>query len=84
MCDTALVSTKILSPEGEPVKEGDEIMVKVVSVHGDQAIIKYAPKEEGGEEGPTGGRRPATEIPTRNSRRWTRKECNYAYRNTSV
>ena len=52
MSDTSLVSTKMLSPEGEPVKEGDEIMVKVVSVHGDQAIIKCVPKEEGGEEGP--------------------------------
>ena len=50
MDDTALVPTKILSPEGEPLNEGDEIVVQVVSIHGEDAIIKYAPKKGGTEE----------------------------------
>jgi hypothetical protein len=53
MDDSALVPTKVLSPDGEPIKEGDEIVVQVVSVHGDQAIVKYAPKK-GGDEAPSG------------------------------
>ena len=56
MEETAMVPTKILSPEGEPLKEGEEIVVQVVSIHGQDAIIKYAPKKkEGGEEGPMEG-----------------------------
>lgn len=50
MDDTALVPVKVLSPEGEPVNEGDEIVLQVVSVHGDEAIVKYAPKKGGAEE----------------------------------
>lgn len=46
---TALVSNKILSPEGEPLKEGDEIVVKVVKNYGDESEIMYAPKKEGAE-----------------------------------
>ena len=50
---TALVSNKILSPEGEPLKEGDEIVVKVVKNYGDESEIMYAPKKEGkGDEEP--------------------------------
>lgn len=52
MDDTALVPTKVLSPEGDSLKEGDEIVVEVVSVHGDQAIVKYAPKKGGETEEP--------------------------------
>lgn len=48
--DTAIVSNKILSPEGEPLKEGDEIVVRVVKNYGDESEIEYAPKEGGGEE----------------------------------
>lgn len=42
---TAIVSNKILSPEGEPLKEGDEIVVKIVKNYGDESEIAYAPKE---------------------------------------
>ena len=45
---TAVVSNKILSPEGEPLKEGDEIVVKIVKNYGDESEIMYAPKKEGG------------------------------------
>ena len=50
--ETALVSNKILSPEGEPLKEGDEIVVKVVKNYGDESEIMYAPKKEGDETEP--------------------------------
>lgn len=43
---SAVVPVKLLQGEGsEPVKEGDEIVVKVKAVNGDQATIIYAPKE---------------------------------------
>lgn len=45
--DTAVISNKILSPDGEPLKEGDEIVVQVVKNYGDESEIKYAPKKEG-------------------------------------
>lgn len=48
--DTALVSNKILSPEGEPLKEGDEIVVRVVKNYGDESEIEYAPKKGGEDE----------------------------------
>ena len=41
---TAIVSNKILSPEGEPLKEGDEIVLQVVKNYGDESEVKYAPK----------------------------------------
>lgn len=41
---TAIVSNKILSPDGEPLKEGDEIVVRVVKNYGDESEIEYAPK----------------------------------------
>ena len=44
--ETALVSNKILSPEGQELKEGDEIMVKVVKNYGDECEISYAPKKD--------------------------------------
>lgn len=50
MSDTALVPNKILSPDGEPLKEGEEIVVRIVKNHGDECEIEYAPK--GGEESP--------------------------------
>lgn len=50
MSDTALVSNKILSPEGEPLKEGDEIVVRIVKNYGDESEIEYAPKEKGSSE----------------------------------
>lgn len=49
---TAVVPLKVLqSHDGEPVKEGDEIVVQVVAVHGDEAEVKYAPKKETMSEG---------------------------------
>lgn len=51
MSDTALVPNKILSPDGEPLKEGEEIVVRVVKNHGDECEIEYAPKS-GDEESP--------------------------------
>lgn len=53
MMHTALVPIKVLqdSPD-EEVKEGDEIVIKVKAVHGEEAEIMYAPKKkEGGEKG---------------------------------
>lgn len=47
MANTAIVSNDILSPEGEPLKEGDEIVVRVVKNYGDESEIEYAPKEGG-------------------------------------
>lgn len=45
--NTAVISNKILSPDGEPIKEGDEIVVRVVKNYGDESEIEYAPKEGG-------------------------------------
>lgn len=45
--ETAVVSNKILSPEGEPLREGDEIVVRVVKNYGDESEIEYAPKGGG-------------------------------------
>lgn len=42
---TTIVPNKILSPEGEPLKTGDEIVVRVVKNYGDESEIEYAPKE---------------------------------------
>lgn len=50
---TAVVPNKLLSPEGEPLKEGDEIVVRVVKNYGDETEIEYAPKKGGGEEAET-------------------------------
>jgi hypothetical protein len=55
MGSTAVVPIKVLqSAKGEPVKEGDEIMVVVKSVHGEEAVISYAPAKPEGEEGGEG------------------------------
>lgn len=51
--NTAIVSNNILSPEGEPLKEGDEIVVRIVKNYGDESEIEYAPKEGGSEESET-------------------------------
>ena len=48
--ETALISNKILSPEGEPLKEGDEIVLQVVKNYGDESEVKYAPHKGGDEE----------------------------------
>lgn len=51
---TAVIDNKVLSPEGEPLKEGDEIVVQVVKNYGDESEIKYAPKKGGESEGGEG------------------------------
>lgn len=43
-----LVSKKLMG--GQEVKPGDEIVVQVVAVHGDEVEVKYAPHKEGGQE----------------------------------
>ena len=50
MGKTGIVPIAMLQgPKGEPVKVGDEIVVKVTAVEGDQAIIAYAPEKPGGD-----------------------------------
>lgn len=43
--NSAVVSNKILSPDGEPLKEGDEVVLQVVKNYGDESEVKYAPKK---------------------------------------
>lgn len=53
---TALVPTKLLQPkDGKPLKVGDEIVVKISAIHGDEAEIAYATGGKGGtgDEGPS-------------------------------
>lgn len=49
--DTTVVPNKILSPHGEKLNEGDEIVVKVVKVGDNESVIQYAPHKEGEDEG---------------------------------
>jgi hypothetical protein len=49
---TVVISNKILSPHGEAIKEGDEIVLEVVKNYGDESEVKYAPKESGSAEEP--------------------------------
>lgn len=52
---TAVVPNKLLSPDGSPIKEGDEIVVRIVKTYGDESEIEYAPKESGASEEDTSG-----------------------------
>lgn len=52
---TAVIDNKVLSPGGEPLKEGDEIVLVVVKNFGEESEVKYAPKEAGASEPPGGG-----------------------------
>lgn len=48
---TAVVSLDVLKgPDGEAPKEGEEIVVRVVKVYGDEAEVEYAPKHDGESE----------------------------------
>ena len=49
---TAVISNKILSPEGEPLKEGDEVVLQVVKNYGDESEVKYAPHKAESETQP--------------------------------
>lgn len=42
----------LTTPGGPPPKVGDEIVVKVAALHGDEAEIIYAPAKAGGESKP--------------------------------
>lgn len=46
----SVVDLKVLTGKHGPPEVGDEIVVKVVSIHGDQAVIKYAPEKPEGDE----------------------------------
>lgn len=61
MSDTALVPNKVLSPDGEPLQEGEEIVLVVVKNHGDESEVKYAPKKGGDTEGTDEGETPGNE-----------------------
>lgn len=62
MQTSATVPVKLLQGKGgEPVKVGDEIVVKVQSLDGDMATIVYAPKE-GTEETTPGEKSPSDEL----------------------
>ena len=50
--DTALVSNKILRPDGEPLKAGEEVKVRIVKNYGDESEIAYCSKA-GAEETPS-------------------------------
>lgn len=59
MADEAVAPLKVLMGNStEPLKEGDEVVIKITGIHGDQATFKYSdtpPSEigkekEGGEE----------------------------------
>ncbi len=54
--NTAIVPTKVLQGKHpEPPKEGDEIVLKVVKVYGDETEVAYSetPAGEIGKEGPS-------------------------------
>lgn len=53
MNPSSLVDLKVLTGKHGPPKEGDEIVVKVVKIHGDQAEIAYAPEKPDEESGET-------------------------------
>ena len=52
---TAIVDKKVLSPDGKPLKEGDEVVLTVVKCYGEECEVRYAPKKSGGEVQPPGG-----------------------------
>lgn len=68
MSQQAEVPVSVLqSDPSMEIKPGDEIVVQVVSVKGDSALIKYAPKKEGkgegeGEDEEAGEKTPDQEI----------------------
>lgn len=45
MNPTALLDLKVLTGKHGPPKEGDEVVVKVVKIHGDSAEVEYAPEK---------------------------------------
>jgi hypothetical protein len=58
MADTAIVPVKILTGgSDEPLAVGDECVLKVKEINGDQAVVMYSktPPSEIGKEGPPTG-----------------------------
>lgn len=46
--DTALVPVKVLTGKGgAPLKEGDEVVLKVVKLYGDEAEVEYSTTKPG-------------------------------------
>lgn len=52
MDPTALVDLKVLTGKHGPPKEGDEVVLRVVKIHGDSAEVEYAPEKPEKEEEP--------------------------------
>ena len=51
---TAVVDNKVLNPSGEPLKEGDEVVLTVVKCYGEECEVKAAPKKSMSEVQPPG------------------------------
>jgi len=52
--ESAVVSNKVLSPGGEPLKEGDKIILTVVKNYGDESEVKYATESSASSVKPPG------------------------------
>lgn len=46
MTAAALVPLKVLTGKNGPPKEGDEVVLRVKKIHGDEAEVEYAPEPE--------------------------------------
>ena len=57
--ETAVIPKSLLG--GKDFQPGEEMVVQIVSVHGDQVEIKYAPEKGGGEKKEEGGPAPGEE-----------------------
>ena len=51
---TAIVDKKVLSPDGKPLKEGDEVSLTVVKCYGEECEVRYSKKKSGSEVQPPG------------------------------
>ena len=51
---TAIVDKKVLSPDGTPLKEGDEVSLTVVKCYGEECEVRYSKKKSGSEVQPPG------------------------------
>lgn len=51
---TAVVDSKVLSPDGKPLKEGDEVVLTVVKCYGEECEVKATTKGAGSEVQPPG------------------------------
>jgi hypothetical protein len=47
---SAVISNKILDPQSKGLKEGEEIVLRVVKNFGDESEVEYAPAKGGGKE----------------------------------